>query len=157
MSTEDITCLDIALAVMAKFFTLTTTIFYFIFVDLIMPVAVLSNWIVTTSFTSRIRSDAEEKVQWSEIMAGISCIRRLTEETRDTFGSIVLTFMATSILRLTMDLNSFVIMKDFTDAFFMLPDIMVIAVIILAADCNGQVCLIPDGIVIFKLEFLWPQ
>lgn len=148
---EDITCLDIALAVLAKFSTMTTSIFYFIAVDLITPIAVLTSWMVTTSFTHRIRSDPDGKVQWTEILVGISSIRRLTEETRDTFGSIILTFMATSILRITMNLNGLVNTKDFTDAFFVLTDIMVMVVITLAADCNGQVC--PIFILILNYNF----
>lgn len=143
MSWDEVSELDIFLSVVTTIVYFAGYIALYFFVELTIPLLVLTNWFAVSLFIQDLEEGSSDKilVRWPEVVNNFEGIRNLLDETRVGFGLLMVVFTGLSILRITMDLND--IVDTMEDSVYLICcvilDIVSVAVIILAADCNAQV------------------
>lgn len=89
-----------------------------------------------------IKQNSTDSLGWSKIVTKFGLISHLCVQTRTAVGAILIAYMTISVLQISVDLNYILGVTDWVYmVFFILDNFVRIIAIILAADCNGQVCI----------------
>lgn len=155
----DVSYLDVFLAVAAGMMTFISEIMG-TFNDLFVAMVVLTCWMGTNLFVRGLDGrDSEDSTDlkitlqkvsstlqtdtrlWTDVLSKFTCIRELIQEITNEFGAIIGAYVWHAILHFTVDLNHLVMTDGplYSSVIQVFIESASMAVLILAADCNGQV------------------